>query len=221
MSSRKAKKDDWEHPVGRPRKKPAEAPANGLVDWKRRSEAGEVCGIVGCEPPKKTLVLCSMGCLNHYCPDHLAIHAHVVSADGKVNPGPRVRGNKIVTDQNDTSAPLAMCPRCKRITETTSTKAGPVLQTHDIAPMCRQVCNGSGEAVSLEGSSLAAAEVTRLSKWLRSIAFTPHLGCDKVPTNTAEVVEQVEKSEGLHGKGENPNCGACKAQAALSGRPAP
>lgn len=211
MSSRK--KQGWEQPAGRPKKKSSES--DGLVDWKRRSEAGDVCGIVGCEPPKKTLVLCSMGCQNHYCPEHSALHAHVVGADGRVSPGPRVQGNKIVVDPV-IQARQAMCPRCKQVVDVVND--GDVLQTHDIAPMCRQVCNGSGEPMSLEGSSLAAAEVVRFRKWLRSIAFTPHLGCNKVPTNAAEAVEQVKKADGVH---QEANCGACKAQAALSGRDAP
>ncbi len=207
MSSRKGKKKPDETPG---------SPVDGLVDWKRRSEAGEACGIVGCEPPKKTLILCSMGCQNHYCPEHSALHAHVVGADGKVNPGPRVRGNKIVMDQTAPQLQQAMCPRCKQVVDVTAN--GDTLQTHDIAPMCRQVCNGSGEPMSLEGASLAAAEVIRFRKWLRSIAFTPHLGCDKVPTSAKEVIEQVEKADGVH---QEANCGACKAQAALGGRDAP
>ena len=126
---------------------------------------------------------------------------------------------------------VAMCPRCKRIVDvkTAPTKVGAAdglgitlaLQTHDIAPMCRMVCSGSGEELSFEGAGAAADEVVRLTKWLRTIAHTPHLGCDKAPTNTREILEQVDKSIDVHGKGDNPNCGTCRAQAALSGREAP
>lgn len=121
----------------------------------------------------------------------------------------------------------AMCPRCKRIVDVKpglsrdAMGATLVFQTHDIAPMCRQVCNGSGEEVSFEGAGAAADEVVRLTSWLRAIAFTPHLGCDKVPANGQEIIEQVAKANDIHGKGENPNCGTCRAQAALSGREAP
>lgn len=111
----------------------------------------------------------------------------------------------------------AMCPRCKRIVDVKAAR----LQTHDIAPMCRQVCNGSNEEVSFEGAGAAADEVVRLTAWLRVIAYTPHLGCTKVPANGREIIEQVDESIDIHGKGENPNCGACRAQAALSGREVP
>jgi hypothetical protein len=128
------------------------------------------------------------------------------------------------------SAVRATCPRCKRILEVVKKRVSAgaglwqdefVLQAHDVAPMLRQVCPGSNEPVSYEGAFAAAAEVVRLTKWLRAIAHTPHLGCDKAPTTGLEVLEQVEKSGDVHGKGENPNCGTCRAQAALSGREAP
>lgn len=118
----------------------------------------------------------------------------------------------------------AMCPRCKRIVDVKESKnqeIGLYLQTHDGAPPCRMVCQGSGEPVSYEGAGAAADEIVRLRAWLRSIAYTPHLGCTKAPTNVKEILEQVDMAEEIHGKGENPNCGACKAQAALSGREAP
>lgn len=117
---------------------------------------------------------------------------------------------------------VAMCPRCKRIVGVSlKSPEEAVLRTHDIAPMLRQVCAGSGESVSYEGAYAAASEVSRLTGWLRAIAYTPHLGCDKTPTSAAEIIDQVDKSIDVHGKSENPNCGTCKAQAALSGRPAP
>lgn len=47
-----------------------------IVDWKRLSESGAKCGIVGCD--QQPLTACKLGCLNHYCDEHLKIHAHVV-----------------------------------------------------------------------------------------------------------------------------------------------
>lgn len=111
-----------------------------------------------------------------------------------------------------------MCPRCRRIVDVKRIGDDLVLQTHDVAPMCRQVCWGSGEPPSHEGAFMAAAEVVRLTKWLRAIAHTPHLGCDRTPTTGHEVIEQVEKAEGVHVAA---NCGTCKAQAALSNKEAP
>lgn len=71
--------------------------ADGLVQWKRCSEAGLVCGILGCQELKETLVKCKHGCRNHYCPEHQKVHFHVVDEKtGKVSPGPRVDGDKIV-----------------------------------------------------------------------------------------------------------------------------
>ena len=86
-----------EKPCGAPTKISVEgaegclAPLGGIEEWKRRSEDGLVCGILGCEPPKETLVRCKLGCKNSYCQDHLKIHGHVVNRNtGKANPGPRL-----------------------------------------------------------------------------------------------------------------------------------
>lgn len=70
-----------------------------VVDWKRASEAGQRCGILGCEAPREKFVPCPYGCLNHYCPNHFQIHAHAIDkTTGKARPGARVVGDRIVVE---------------------------------------------------------------------------------------------------------------------------
>jgi hypothetical protein len=57
-----------------------------IVAWKRRSEAGECCGVLDCQ--NAPTVKCQHGCLNHYCDEHVKIHSHVVGSDGSVSVGP-------------------------------------------------------------------------------------------------------------------------------------
>lgn len=46
-----------------------------IVEWKKRSELGEVCGILGCED--KPTVPCPR-CGNWYCSDHSIVHFHAI-----------------------------------------------------------------------------------------------------------------------------------------------
>jgi hypothetical protein len=97
-----------------------------------------------------------------------------------------------------------LCPHCKRVVDSkpASTQDHFVLQTHDIAPMLRQVCEGSGEAASFEGAYLAAEEIERLRGWLRKISRLSHHGCAKAVVMGG-------------------TCSACCAEAALSGKDVP
>lgn len=46
-----------------------------VVEWKKRSESGDVCGILGCDDTPK--VHCHR-CGNWYCEEHSHIHFHSV-----------------------------------------------------------------------------------------------------------------------------------------------
>lgn len=46
-----------------------------IVEWKKKSELGEVCGILNCE--EKPTVHCPR-CGNWYCGDHSIVHFHVI-----------------------------------------------------------------------------------------------------------------------------------------------
>ena len=54
-------------------KKTKEKFVDQIGEWKRRSENGEVCGILGCED--KPAIHCQ-NCGNWYCKDHSTIHFH-------------------------------------------------------------------------------------------------------------------------------------------------
>lgn len=47
-----------------------------IVEWKKRSECGEVCGILGCEG--EPTVSCP-NCGNWYCDEHSFVHFHVIN----------------------------------------------------------------------------------------------------------------------------------------------
>lgn len=46
-----------------------------IVEWKKRSERREICGIFGCENEPK--VYCP-NCGNWYCEEHKFIHFHAI-----------------------------------------------------------------------------------------------------------------------------------------------
>jgi len=54
--------------------------SDALSEWKQRSEAGEICGILGCY--QNPVIQCPK-CLNWYCDEHKDIHFH--KADEKVS----------------------------------------------------------------------------------------------------------------------------------------
>lgn len=52
-----------------------------IVEWRKRSECGEVCGILGCE--SIPIVSCPR-CGNWYCDEHSLIHFHPIKENPKM-----------------------------------------------------------------------------------------------------------------------------------------
>jgi hypothetical protein len=48
------------------------------TEWIKRSQKGELCGVLGCMHPPTSQ--CSK-CMNHYCSGHLDLHVHKVTDD--------------------------------------------------------------------------------------------------------------------------------------------